>query len=69
MRPEGVSAAFIKKLMRRVAQVVISRGEAAKVDKDSGPSEADLTRALDDMLFSGGALNVKLLGGSGQSPL
>jgi hypothetical protein len=63
-RTEGVSAAFIKELMRRVAQAVVSRGEAAKVGKEAEPSEADLTRALDDMLFSGGALNVKLLGGA-----
>lgn len=27
-RAEGVSAAFIKELMRRVAQAVVSRGEA-----------------------------------------
>jgi hypothetical protein len=28
------------------------------------PSAADLSEALDDMLFSGGQLNVKLLGGA-----
>jgi hypothetical protein len=63
-RTEGVSAAFIKELMRRIAQAVVSRGEGAKVGKEAEPKEADLTEALDAMLFSGGALNVKLLGGS-----
>lgn len=59
-RTEGVSAAFIKELMRRTAQASIARGAGAKV----AVSEADLAEALDDMLFSGGKLNVKLLGGA-----
>jgi hypothetical protein len=61
-RTEGVSAAFIKELMRRVAQAVVSRGET-RPKEAAEPSERDLVEALDDMLFSGGALNVKLLGG------
>ncbi len=60
-RTEGVSAAFIKELMRRTAQAAIARAGAKKVTE---PSAADLNEALDDMLFSGGALNVKLLGGA-----
>jgi hypothetical protein len=60
-RTEGVSAAFIKELMRRTAQAAIARAGARKVTE---PSETDLGEALDDMLFSGGALNVKLLGGT-----
>ena len=56
-RTEGVSAAFIKELMRRTAQGAIARGDAQS-------NEADLNEALDDMLFSGGKLNVKLLGGA-----
>ena len=44
---------------------MMKRGEAAKVGKDAEPREADLTEALDAMLFSGGQLNVKLLGGAG----
>jgi hypothetical protein len=56
-RTEGVSAAFIKELMRRTAQAVMARG-------GKEPIEADLGEALDDMLFVGGKLNVKLLGGA-----
>jgi hypothetical protein len=63
-RTEGVSAAFIKELMRRIAQAVVTRGEAAKVGKEAEPREADLAEALDAMLFDGGQLNVKLLGGA-----
>ena len=59
-RTEGVSAAFIKELMRRIAQSAIAR--------DGGLSvvSADIDEALDDMLFAGGRLNVKLLGGAQQ---
>jgi hypothetical protein len=60
-RTDGVSAAFIKELMRRTAQAAIARDGARKVTE---PNAADLAEALDDMLFSGGALNVKLLGGA-----
>src|ERR1700704_4464480 len=57
-RTEGVSAAFIKELMRRVAQASIAR--------DGGKTvlSGDISEALDDMLFTGGKLNVKLLGGA-----
>jgi len=57
-RTEGVSAAFIKELMRRIAQGSIAR--------DGGNSVifADIDEALNDMLFAGGRLNVKLLGGA-----
>jgi ATP-dependent Clp protease adapter protein ClpS len=56
-RTEGVSAAFIKELMRRVAQGSIAR------DGGNSVISADIDEALDDMLFAGGRLNVKLLGG------
>jgi ATP-dependent 26S proteasome regulatory subunit len=59
-RTEGVSAAFIKELMRRVAQASIARDGGATVQS------ADISEALDDMLFTGGKLNVKLLGGARQ---
>jgi hypothetical protein len=62
MRTEGVSAAFIKELMRRTAQTVASHREG-RVKDTPEPTEKDLAAALDDMLFSGGVLNVKLLGG------
>jgi hypothetical protein len=57
-RTEGVSAAFIKELMRRIAQ--------ASIERDGGRTvtSADIDQALDDMLFAGGRLNVKLLGGA-----
>ena len=57
-RTEGVSAAFIKELMRRVAQASIARDGGQTVDS------SDVSLALDDMLFTGGKLNVKLLGGA-----
>jgi ATP-dependent Clp protease adapter protein ClpS len=57
-RTEGVSAAFIKELMRRVAQVSIGRDGGATVHT------GDLSEALDEMLFASGKLNIKLLGGA-----
>ncbi|WP_245428982.1 ATP-dependent Clp protease adaptor ClpS [Mesorhizobium sp. WSM3860] len=57
-RTKGVSAAFIKELMRRAAQTTIMRGDGEAV------TPGDLAEALDDMLFTGGRLNVRLLGGA-----
>lgn len=57
-RTDGVSPAFIKEMMRRTAQACIERGGR------TAASVADLTEALDDMLFTGGKLNVRLLGGA-----
>jgi ATP-dependent Clp protease adapter protein ClpS len=57
-RTRGVSAAFIKELMRRTAQAGIGR------DGGTAITSADLAEALDDMLFASGKLNVKLLGGA-----
>jgi ATP-dependent 26S proteasome regulatory subunit len=57
-RTKGVSAAFIKELMRRIAQACIGRGGGKAV------KAVDIGEALDDMLFAGGKLNVKLLGGA-----
>ncbi len=54
-RTEGMSAAFIKELMRRIAQVTLGR-EGGSV------TTADVSHAVDDMLFSGGKLNARLLG-------
>ncbi|PBB87882.1 MULTISPECIES: ATP-dependent Clp protease adaptor ClpS [unclassified Mesorhizobium] len=62
MRTKGVSAAFIKELMRRTAQTSIMRGDGEAV------TSKDLAEALDDMLFTGGRLNVKLLGGAAEEP-
>lgn len=56
-RTRGVSAAFIKELMRRCAQFQIEGGAGKLV------SEAVVNSALEEMLFTGGALNRRLLGG------
>jgi ATP-dependent 26S proteasome regulatory subunit len=60
-RTEQVSAAFIKELMRRAIQFQIER------NGDSHLAMQDINLALEEMLFSGGSLNVKLLGGKVQS--
>ena len=60
-RTRGVSAAFIKELMRRTAQAGIGR------DGGMAIKSADLGEALDDMLFASGKLNIKLLGGMQQA--
>jgi AAA+ superfamily predicted ATPase len=56
---ERGSAAFIKELMRRTAQFHIQEG------KEGSFLRADhVNAALEEMLFSGGSLNAKLLGAS-----
>ena len=57
-RTEGASAAFIKELMRRMAQASVTRDGGASINP------GDIGEALDDMLFAGGRLNVRLLGGA-----
>ncbi|QDU43195.1 putative ATPase YjoB [Symmachiella dynata] len=56
-RTEGVSAAFIKELMRRALQFQLERPDAECL------TSSDVEAALDEMLFIGGKLNQKLLGG------
>jgi ATPase family associated with various cellular activities (AAA)/ClpX C4-type zinc finger len=56
-RTSGASPAFIKELMRRIAQQHLESGEAADV------AQASVDESLHDMLFSGGQLNKRLLGG------
>src|SRR6266404_838328 len=58
LRTKGVSAAFIKELMRRIAQASIARDGGTSVES------GDIGEALDDMLFAGGKLNVTLPGGA-----
>jgi hypothetical protein len=58
---EGASAAFIKELMRRSAQYYLQQ-------EDGGLSEQHVRSALEEMLFSGGTLNAKLLGVSVVEP-
>jgi hypothetical protein len=55
-RTEGVSAAFLKELARKVAQLANTRAPS------SPASAEDVDLALREMLFDGGRLNAKLLG-------
>ncbi len=55
-RTKGVSASFVKELMRRLAQYSIERGATGKIAKD------DVEQALEEMLFSNSALNRVVLG-------
>src|ERR1700736_989250 len=57
-RTKGVSAAFIKELMRRAAQFQLETRDRSVL----GGVAVD--GALEEMLFAGGSLNLKLLGGS-----
>ena len=58
-KTKGASPAFIKELMRRAAQFHLQDG----ADGSLQPQQLD--SAMEEILFSGGSLNVKLLGGSG----
>ena len=53
----GVSAAFIKELMRRSAQYLLEEPDATQLKLQH------IDAALQEMLFTGGSLNAKLLGG------
>ena len=55
-RTDKASAAFIKELMRRTAQFYIENGSNGRLRL------ADVSAALEEMLFTGGSLNAKLLG-------
>jgi SpoVK/Ycf46/Vps4 family AAA+-type ATPase len=57
-RTKGASPAFIKELMRRSAQFQI------ELATDRVLRQAAVDAAVEEMIFSGGALNLKLLGGS-----
>jgi hypothetical protein len=56
-RTEGVSASFIKELMRRSMQFHLERSDTGRLAIE------DVEAALEELLFSGGSLNRKLLGG------
>jgi ATP-dependent 26S proteasome regulatory subunit len=58
-RTEGVSAAFIRELMRRTAQFVLEESKGSSVTLSA------LDSALAELLFEGGSLNAKLLGAEG----
>jgi SpoVK/Ycf46/Vps4 family AAA+-type ATPase len=57
-RTKGVSAAFIKELMRRCAQFEVELSGANTL------SQPAVDAALEEMLFTGGLLNRRLLGGA-----
>ncbi|MFB3916452.1 MAG: AAA family ATPase [Terriglobales bacterium] len=57
-KTKGSTPAFIKELMRRSAQIYLERGA------DGGLRFADVETAIEEMLFAGGTLNLKLLGGA-----
>ncbi len=57
-RTEGVSAAFIKELMRRSVQFHLEHNGSETVTREN------VDNALDEMLMHGGKLNLKLLGGT-----
>lgn len=58
-KTDRVSAAFIKELLRRITQYSLERNDTGTV------VATDVESALDEMLFRGGMLNLKLLGASG----
>jgi cell division protease FtsH len=55
-KTKNSSPAFIKELMRRAAQFSLQAGGTGSLEHQS------VDAALDEMLFSGGSLNAKLLG-------
>jgi hypothetical protein len=57
-RTKGASPAFIKELMRRCAQFQIEFGAGSVLKQEA------VDGAIEEMVFTGGALNLKLLGGS-----
>jgi ATP-dependent 26S proteasome regulatory subunit len=56
-RTSGVSAAFIRELMRRASQYYLQDTENAALTAEH------IDSALQEMVLSGGKLNLKLLGG------
>jgi hypothetical protein len=61
LRTERTSAAFVKELMRRAAQEHLEQGA------DGALTAASVERALSEMLFAGGRLNLRLLGGDAEA--
>lgn len=57
-RTDGASPAFIKELLRRIAQHHLEANGSGEVSRKNAEA------ALHEMLFSGGTLNSRLLGGT-----
>jgi cell division protease FtsH len=55
-RTQGVSAAFIKELMRRAVQFSFERSSDGTIEN------VDFYNALDEMLMASGSLNLRILG-------
>ncbi|MBL8346248.1 MAG: AAA family ATPase [Rubrivivax sp.] len=62
-RTDGTSPAFIKELLRRIAQHHLEASHEGDVTRDIAEA------ALHEMLFSGGELNARLLGGAVPEPV
>jgi len=62
-RTERATPAFIKELMRRAAQLQIGLGTDSLLDQSA------VDGAIEEMLFTGGTLNLKLLGGPAAQPI
>lgn len=60
-RTDRVSAAFVKELMRRSVQFHLERNGTGRIELP------DVEQAIEEMLFSGGSLNLKLLGAEGSN--
>jgi cell division protease FtsH len=61
-RTEGVTASFLKELMRRSTQFHLEREDTGRIGLQ------DVEAALEELLFSGGSLNRTLLGGRSDGP-
>ncbi len=57
-KTKSASGAFIKELLRRAAQYQLQAGASGQLELPH------VEGALDEMLFGGGTLNLKLLGGA-----
>jgi ATP-dependent 26S proteasome regulatory subunit len=57
-KTKNASAAFIKELMRRSAQYSLQNGGSGVLERQA------IDDSLEEMLFTGGSLNAKLLGAS-----
>jgi hypothetical protein len=67
-RTDGVTAAFLKELLRRAALLAAGAGQAGEGNGDVAPirvTDAHLTEALDQLLDARGQLTRTLLGGRG----
>lgn len=61
-RTDGASPAFIRELLRRIAQLHVDANDDGEVNRQVAEE------ALHEMLFSGGALNARVLGGAAVPP-